>query len=240
MGIDPFSAMAAATALDAAGSMFGQRLALQRQHQGQDFSEQMFRSRYQMTVEDLKRAGLNPMLAYSSGAGGQPSGSAASAASPQLGQTAMAARMNSAQVANVEADTENKIVQNQQIQQQTDLMATTAELQATEIAKVTEEIKNVKQQYENLQAQWMKDTSDAKLKDAMVASEQWYQRLVEKQERLLMNQIQITNPQANAAATTGAFAAHGENISKGLKPVTDIIDFKTRSKSNKYPKQVGD
>jgi hypothetical protein len=42
-----------------------------------DFQERMRSTQYQTAVEDLKKAGLNPMLAYSQGGAGTPSGASA-------------------------------------------------------------------------------------------------------------------------------------------------------------------
>lgn len=83
-----------------------------RQDDAQQFSAEQFATRYQTTVQDLTKAGLNPMLAYSQGPGSAPTSSAASSAgTPSLGNTINASKMATAQVANIEADTENKDAQ---------------------------------------------------------------------------------------------------------------------------------
>lgn len=42
-----------------------------------NFQKKMYRHRYQYTVEDMRKAGLNPALAYEQGGGSAPSGSSA-------------------------------------------------------------------------------------------------------------------------------------------------------------------
>jgi len=91
-----------------------------RQANAQDFSAGQFATRYQTTVKDMQAAGLSPMLAYGQGGGSAPSSSAASSAgTPDLGQVFNQARMASAQVANVQADTSNKEAQADLIRAQT-------------------------------------------------------------------------------------------------------------------------
>jgi len=81
------------------------------------FSAQQFATRYQTTVKDMAAAGLNPMLAYSQGGGSPPSGQQAQVQDTitpavesfnRTRATASQASVQSAQVANIEADTENK------------------------------------------------------------------------------------------------------------------------------------
>jgi len=80
--------------------------AQQRQNDAQAFSAQQYATRYQTQTEDMKKAGINPMLSVSSGAGSQPTSSAASP-----GSNFTQNRINTAQIANIEADTANKAAQ---------------------------------------------------------------------------------------------------------------------------------
>lgn len=96
--------------LSGALSWFGGEQQNRRQadaaEQAQGFSASQFASRYQTTVADMQKAGLNPMLAYSQGGGSPPSGvqanvpvnSGAAAASGFQAQ-----RLNNAQVDLIEA-----------------------------------------------------------------------------------------------------------------------------------------
>jgi hypothetical protein len=78
------------------------------------FSAQQYANRYQTTVKDIEAAGLNPMLAYSQGAGSAPTGQQAQgiensvATATEAYNRATQRSLVQAQVANVGADTELK------------------------------------------------------------------------------------------------------------------------------------
>lgn len=61
----------------------------------QAYNQNMFSSRYQMTMKDMKAAGLNPILAYQQGGGSPASAAALSAPSRRGGSSALdAIRLN--------------------------------------------------------------------------------------------------------------------------------------------------
>ena len=89
-----------------------------------DFQERMRGSQYQTAVKDMQAAGLNPMLAYSQGGAGTPSGSAGSGSlsAPALNKVSagMASAAQSAQVSQALQAVEASKAQIDQIRAQTD------------------------------------------------------------------------------------------------------------------------
>lgn len=111
-----FPWMAAATLGSAALGYFGQRSASEAQIQGQeqtnafnaeqaqinrDWQERMYKNRHTYEVEDLYRAGLNPVLSAKYGGGSVPTGAQATYQNPQAhrSQEAISTAQNLMQLA---------------------------------------------------------------------------------------------------------------------------------------------
>lgn len=131
-------------------TLLGGVMASDRQNDAQEFSADQFSRRYQIETEDMKKAGLNPMLAYMKGGGTAPSSSAASAPSFDVGASYLASKMNSAQVANVEADTQNKLESAALIRAQTAQALSSANQADAAVTKIGQEVTNLKEQFKNI------------------------------------------------------------------------------------------
>lgn len=91
-------------AMSLVGGILGNRSARKQAAAQMAFQERMRATQYQTAVEDLKLAGLNPMLAYTNGGAGTPAGAMAQQSdvvTPAV-NTALSARRNKAEVANME------------------------------------------------------------------------------------------------------------------------------------------
>lgn len=197
----------------------------ERQEDAQNFSAQQFATRYQTSVKDMQAAGLNPMLAYSQGAGSQPSSSAASATMPDVGATHLQSKLNSAQIANIQADTANKEAQAFKIRAETQAALGSAQASVANASladntalKVGHEIENVK-----TQGQVLAVTVSNLLEQNELLKKQGVEtdaRIRNLNETLikLRQENKITAADLKAIADTGGVG----RIAREIKPLSDI------------------
>lgn len=136
---------------EALGAVAGGAINAWSAHDAREASEDMFRHRYQTMVADLKKAGLNPMLAYMKDAGTPPvvgGGQIVGDLSQSFGRS----KVNSAQ-----AD----LMQDQAMN--TRAQTRVANAQA---AKLEEETENVKLERLNMEASRYKDSASGDLSQA--------------------------------------------------------------------------
>jgi hypothetical protein len=131
-----------------------------------EFQKQMRATQYQTTVEDLKAAGLNPMLAYSQGGAGTPAGAAATSSTPPKVENAMANAVNAALTA---AQAQTQLVQNKLTQAQTNQSDATADNLKSQTANNRDLNPNIRQELKNLTAQELLAKAQVRANNAKAA-----------------------------------------------------------------------
>ena len=111
--------------------------------QQMDYQERMRASQYQTTVKDLAAAGLNPMLAYTQGGAGTPSGSAAVGQQASLRNPAEALASSAAQLGNIKADLELKHANTVESYERADMYSADTKLKLLEAPNVSQRLKNL-------------------------------------------------------------------------------------------------
>lgn len=159
-----------------------------------EFQERMRSSQYQTAVEDLKKAGLNPMLAYQQGGAGTPSGAAGQ------GYTAP--------VRNVLGEAVSAYQNAKQVEADTNLKNTAAINTNAQTAKIQAEIVQIGTMIEKILA-------DTKV------SGQTYTNLQETLNQIIASTKLLTAQTGATSAQTGKTIAETQNIKEGIAPSGD-------------------
>lgn len=167
-----------------------------------DFQERMRATQYQTAVEDMQKAGLNPMLAYSQGGAGTPSGAMGQVSTAKVGNTLASAVQGYQSMAMTNADLDQKQALTTNTSAQTLKTEADTIQTAVSIQKILEDTKVSTQQYANMQEMLNK------LKEEIIN--------LRATRELTKSQTQLTTEQA-------------KNVEKNIAPSADPYwyrDFK--------------
>jgi hypothetical protein len=166
------------------------------------FQERMRETQYQTAVEDMKKAGLNPMLGYSQGGAGTPSGAMGQVSTAKIGNVVGSALAGYQSAAMTAADLDVKEATTQGTNAQTIKTEADTIQTAVNIGKILEDTKVSTQTQKNLEATL----------------------------NHILEQIKLTKVQAvQTSAQTGKTTAETKNIEKNEAPSGDpwwYRDFK--------------
>lgn len=111
-----------------------------------DFQERMRSTQYQTAVEDLRKAGLNPMLAYTQGGAGTPAGASAVGQQAQIRNPVEGMASSAAAFGNIQADLDLKNSQVEVNKENVKNISADTMLKLLNDPKIRQETKNLIQQ----------------------------------------------------------------------------------------------
>lgn len=166
--------------------------------QQMDFQERMRSSQYQTATEDMKKSGLNPMLAYQQGGAGTPAGAAGTGAmgsvqTARIGNSLASAVQGYQSMAMTNADLDQKSALTQNTSAQTLKTEADTIQTAVQIGNILEQTKVNTQTHKNLEITFNKLLSEIALLNAQ-------KPLVQAQTSLTKEQTK--NVEQNIAPST--------------------------------------
>jgi hypothetical protein len=171
-----------------------------------DFQERMRSTQYQTAIEDMKKAGLNPMLAYSQGGAGTPSGAMGQVSTAKVGNVIGSALAGAQAMSSTAADVDLKRATTTNTSAQTIKTEADTVQTAVNIGKILEDTKVSVQTQKNLEATL----------------------------NHILEQIKLTRAQTGqSSAQTGKTAAETINIKENIAPSGDPWWY--RDLKSKFP-----
>lgn len=193
-------------------SFLNNRMNNANRHDAQDWEGMMFANRYQMQVQDLMRAGLNPMLAYGTGPGSTPGSSAQGLQRPDVTGAFNSTRAVTAQVANTQQDTLKKAAEARNIDtdtlvksgmvEQVAAMTASSMASAEQATAMAEQIRvsipKIEAEIQNIKTQIDKNKSDVQLNDSLIKANAYLNSLRLAETTLHGQQITLQGPKVKA------------------------------------------
>lgn len=227
------NAQQAAINRDWQSQAFAEQMAFNRQESAENrsFQERMSNTQYQRAVGDMQTAGLNPMLAYSQGGAGTPSGSTASVSAPSgsmpaamqntfepiinTARTAVEIKNQQAMNAQIEART-------RQIEAETETSRYSAkEIQARTERIITAEIPKLRTEIIKAESEVTNTHARTALTEAQLITEK-----IEQQVKFGSLTIQEAQKALMAAQTVKEYALSGK-----IKTETDLVGIMQMTQS---------
>jgi len=176
-----------------------------------DFQERMRNTQYQTAVEDMKKSGLNPMLAYSQGGAGTPSGAMGSVSTATMKNALGAGVTGYQQMSMNEADIDLK--------------------KATTVGTTASTLKT--------EADTIKTSADiAYILENTKLNAQQQKNLVVQLDKLQQEIINLRATEKYTSALTGKAGAETTNIKENIAPSVDPYWYRDIKKNFPTPTNV--